>query len=559
MLEKLCVQNFAIIEDLTVEFHSGMTVLTGETGAGKSLIIDTISLLLGARADSDMIRYGQNMARVEGIFESSPFLTVLLGKYGIPPADKITVLREIYDTSKNSIKINQHTVSLAILKNIAVYLADIHIQNDTYRLFNPENDLELLDPKEDEAFDHLLAEYSRRLYAYLENIREYEHIVGGQKKAIERLEFLKYEYSELSALNLTEDIDTKLEERIAKLSNYDRIFTGLSSAYSALENDGTPIDRLYEAAKSLEGISAFDKQYQDFSERLLDFYYVSTEIKDEISKQLRLLDYDEEELNGYITELNEIHKAKEKYKKTVPELIAYIKEIALDIEMTTNYEVVLEESRKRCEESYKLVSASAKKLSDYRRGLAKNLAEGIVRECRELDLEHTKFEIQFEPVSYDDYLDKSIFTDRGCDKISFTISFNKGEPLKPLHKVASGGEMSRIMLAFKSYFSKSSRVSLMVFDEIDTGVSGATAKKIAFKMHEISKYVQVLCITHLPQVAAIGDYHKHIYKIEENNRTITQIKDLNNSQRIEEIALMLSGDKLSLYALEHAKSLLNNK
>lgn len=559
MLEKLCVRNFAIIEDLTVEFHSGMTVLTGETGAGKSLIIDTISLLLGARADSDMIRYGQNMARVEGVFDNSSSLTALLEKYGIPQADKITVLREIYDSSKNIIKVNQHTISLAVLKNIAVYLADVHVQNDTYRLFNPENNLELLDSREDEAFDRLMAEYARQLYAYLENIREYEHIIGGQRKAMDRLEILKYEYFELNALQLTPDMDKDLEEKIAKLSNYDKIFTGLSSAYSALENDGEPIDRLYEAAKSLEGISSYDKQYQDFSERLMDFYYISTEIKDELSKQIELLDYDEEELNSCITKLNEINKAKEKYKKTVPELISYMKEIALDIEMTTNYEEILKESKRRCEESYRSASLAARELTAYRRRLADELSEGIVRECRELDLEHTKFEIQFEPVCFDNYLDKTVFTDRGCDKISFWISFNKGEPLKPLHKVASGGEMSRIMLAFKSYFSKSTQVSLMVFDEIDTGVSGATAKKIAFKMHEIAKYVQVLCITHLPQVAAVGDYHKHIYKIEENNRTVTQITDLDYTKRVEEIALMLSGDKLSLYALEHAKSLLNNK
>lgn len=559
MLEKLCVRNFAIIEDLTVEFNSGMTVLTGETGAGKSLIIDTISLLLGARADSDMIRYGQSMARVEGIFTNSVAVLSLLEKYGIPRSDKITVLREIYDSSKNTIKINQHTVSLAVLKNIAVYLADIHIQNDTYRLFNPENNLELLDPKEDSNFDSLLAEYSRRLYAYLENVREYEHIAGGQQKAMDRLEVLKHEYAELSALGLTPDIDRELEEKIAKLSNYDKIFNGLSSAYAALENDGAPIDRLYEAAKSLEGISGFDAQYREFGEKLLDFYYLSTEIKDELSKQIGFLDYDEAELNSYISELNEINKAKEKYKKTVPELISYTKKIALDIEMTTNYDEVLSESRARCEKSYTEVAEEAQKLTAYRRGLAERLTEGIVRECRELDLEHTRFEIRFEPVSYTDYLDKAVFTERGYDRISFYISFNKGEPLKPLHKVASGGEMSRIMLAFKSYFAKSSQVSLMVFDEIDTGVSGATAKKIAFKMHEIAKYVQVLCITHLPQVAAMGDYHKHIYKLEDNGRTLTQITDLNDTQRVEEIALMLSGDKLSLYALEHAKALLNRQ
>ncbi len=559
MLEKLSVQNFAIIEDLTVDFHSGMTVLTGETGAGKSLIIDTISLLLGARADTDMIRYGKSMAKVEGVFTTNNLLDDALKKYGIPLCDKITILRELYDTSKNIIKINQHTISLMVLKNISIYLADIHIQNDTYRLFHPDAYLEILDPKDDISFDELKTKYSKALYKYLESIATYEHIKNGQKTALERLEFLKYEQEELLNLNLEENIDVILEEKINKLSNYDKIFNHLSSAYHSLENEYDPLEKLYEAAKNIESISSYDSLYQEYSEKLMDSYYISSEIKDEISKQINNLDYNEEELNEYIEQYNEIKRIKEKYKKSVAELIEYVKQITLDIEMTLNYDETLKESLSACKETFNMVSEASKKLTNYRKKLAKDLTEGILIECKDLDLEQTRFTIEFNEISYEDFLNKSIFTPNGCDVVSFMVSFNKGEPLRLLHKVASGGEMSRIMLAFKSYFSKNSLVNLFVFDEIDTGVSGATAKKIAYKMHNISKNVQVLCITHLPQVAAIGDAHKHIYKVEENNRTNTQIVDLNHEQRVEEIALMLSGDKLSLYALEHAKSLLENK
>lgn len=556
MLERLSVQNFAIIEDLTIDFKAGMTVLTGETGAGKSLVIDTISLLLGARADSDMIRYGETKARVEGVFDTSDFLNNSLTKYGIPLGNKVVILREIYDNSKNVIKINNHTVSLTILKNISSLLADIHIQNDTYKLFNPENYLEFLDPKEDLKFDNLMANYSKALYKYLECIKEYEHIQTGQKTALEKLEFLKYEQQELTNLNLEEDIDVILEDKISKLSNYDKIYNSLTDAYNALENEYNPIDQIYMASKAVEHIEGYDVSYSEFKEKLLDSYYNCLEIKDMISKQLSSLDYDEDELNGYIEQLNEINKAKDKYKKSVKELMLYLKKITLDIEMTTNYDVVLKESLRSCQNSFNILKDSAIKLTEYRKKLAEKLTLGIIKECKDLDLENTQFEIAFDNIAFDNYLDKSIFKDNGVDTISFMISFNKGEPLKPLHKVASGGEMSRIMLAFKSYFSNQSKVSLMVFDEIDTGVSGSTAKKIANKMYAISKNVQVLCITHLPQVAAIGDYHKHIYKVENNQRTNTQIMDLDYEKRVEEIALMLSGDKLSLYALEHAKALL---
>lgn len=557
MLKSLSVKNFAIIEDITVEFNNGMTVLTGETGAGKSLIIDTISLLLGARADSDMIRYGEVKATIEGVFTSlSNDVLELLDKYNISKNEELIIAREIYDNSRNTIKINNTTVSLQILKNIALYLADIHVQNDTYKLFNPDNYLDILDPKNNNKFDKLMADYSKALYKYLESIKEYEHIVKGQKIALERLEFLEYERDELKALNLYDGIDTELEDKIAKLSNYDKIFNSLNSAYSALNGDFSAIDSLYDAAKALESINEFDIKYKEFSEKLLDSYYISSEIKDDISRIINSLDFDEEELNYSIEALNEINKAKDKYKKSVVELIEYLNKITIDIEMVTNYDEVLNESKTNCINTHtKLVEAS-KKLTDYRKKEASKLSNAIISECKDLDLENTKFEIVFEDIDYSDYLNKSIFLDNGCDKISFMISFNKGEPLKMLHKVASGGEMSRIMLAFKSYLSKNNISGLMVFDEIDTGVSGSTAKKIANKMYTIAKNVQVLCITHLPQVAAIGDYHKHIYKIEEHNRTITQIDDLDYQRRIEEIAMMLSGDKLSLYALEHAKALL---
>ncbi len=556
MIKELRVSNFAIIEDLKIEFKEGMTVLTGETGAGKSLIIDTISLLLGARADTDMIRYGMTSSKVVGIFTHNDKINSLLEKNGIEIKDELEIIREIYNNSKNVIKINGTNVTLTFLKEVASYLADIHVQNDTYKLFNPENYLLFLDPKNDNKFNKLSNDYSISLYNYLNLHKEYSSIKARKNEALKNLEYLKFEYDELTSLNLYPNKDKELEEKIAKLANYDKIFSNLNDAYQALENDLDPLSKIYDAASSLSKIKEFDSKYNEYNEKLLDLYYVSSEIKDEISKDINSLDFDEDELNMLIEEENNLNKAKEKYKKNLDELIEYLKKITLDIEITTNYDFVLNEANDKLKASFDILKDNALKLSDYRHLIAKKFSKEIENECKDLDLDNTIFEVSFKEIDLSDYLNKDVFKETGIDDVSFNLTFNKGEPLMPLYKVASGGEASRFMLALKSYLKKSLNVDLYIFDEIDTGVSGSTAKKIALKMHEISKGAQVLCITHLPQVAAIGDYHKHIYKLEEENRTITQIEDLNLERRTEEIALMLSGDKMSIYALEHAKELL---
>ena len=556
MLLELFVKNFAIIEDLTLKFNDGMTVLTGETGAGKSLIIDTISLLLGDRADSDMIRYNESKAIVKGVFSHNELLNDIFKNNNIKIENTITVYREILDSSRNVLKVNDTNVTLQFLKSISKFLADIHVQNDTFKLFNPDDYLSFIEPKNDKKYDNVVNEYTKNLYNYLEKYKLYDRILQGSKSLKNKIEFLEYEKNELEGLDLSIDIDKELEDKVNKLSNFDKIKNNLIASYNALATDNGGIELLYEAAKELEGISSFDNKFGEYSEKLMDFYYISTDIKDDISKEINSLDYDEDELNIAIDRLNKINKAKDKYKKSVNELIKYLEEINIELDMNNNYDELLDNTKKDLKALFDKLKNSSIKLTEYRKKLALDIEKGIVKETNDLDLENTSFKVKFNDVNYDDYLDKSIFSDSGVDKVDFLISFNKGEPEKSLHKVASGGEMSRIMLAFKSYFSKSSITDLMIFDEIDTGVSGVTAKKIAIKMHNISNDKQVLCITHLPQVAAMGKYHKHIYKVLENNRTKTMIEDLTGDKRIEEIAKMLSGDTISIYALNHAKELI---
>lgn len=554
MLKSLSVKDFAIIEDLTVNFKEGMTVLTGETGAGKSLIIDTISLLLGARADSDMIRYGKTLATITGVFTYQDKFASLFNSLGIEINEDIVIERSISFQSKNQVKINNTLVTLNTLKTVAKMLADIHVQNDTYKLFNPDMYLEMLDSLGDSNYSKYMAKYSKSLMEYLNRYNEYEKVKKGIKDIEERLEFLKYEKEELTSLDLYPNMDKELEEKISKLSNFDKISSELASAYNLL--DDNYLDSIYEASKSLEKISSYDLEYEENKTKLLDSYYIIDEIKGNIRSSLDNLDYDEEELNISIEKMNNLSHAMDKYKKNVEELIEYLKDITLSIDMAENYDETLSIHKGLVEKSFNDLKKNAIALRDYRKKLSLELTKGIILECKELDLDNALFEVIFNDIELNNPFDKQVFKEDGIDTIDFLVTFNKGEPKKPLYKVASGGEASRLMLAFKAYFNKIKSVSLMIFDEIDTGVSGQTAKKIANKMYEISKNSQVLCITHLPQVASRGDYHKHIYKVEENGRTKTEIKDLDKEARIEEIAIMLSGDTLSLYALNHAKELI---
>ena len=324
MLKELRVTDFAIIEDILIKFDKGMTVLTGETGAGKSLIIDTISLLLGSRADTDMIRYGKTSSKVIGIFSHNEKLNPLFEKNGIKIKDEIEIIREIYNNSKNVIKINGENVTLTFLKEVSSYLADIHVQHDTYKLFNPDNYLDILDPKNDLKFNKIKNDYSIALYKYLNNYKNYKDILGRKNEAQQNLEFLQYEYDELASANLYPNKDKEIEEKIAKLSNYDKIYSNLNEAYNNLENELDPLSKIYDAASNLSNIKEYDSKYDESSTKLMDLYYIASEIKDDISKDINNLDFSEEELNLLIEEDNELNKLKDKYKKNLDELISYL-------------------------------------------------------------------------------------------------------------------------------------------------------------------------------------------------------------------------------------------
>ena len=559
MLQMVRVKNFAIIEDIEVNFNKNMTVLTGQTGAGKSLIIDAISLILGARADLDMIRYGESESTITAVFNDlSSEALECINNLGYNFNSEITITRVISNTGKNVIKVNNQNVTLNQLKQIGLYLGDIHVQHDTYRLINKDNYLSFLDDFKDKTFLNHYNNYQVKRIKYLDALKKYNDCLKKSKDLSNKLEFLQFQKEELEALSLEEDIDLKLEAEIEKLSNFDKIFTNLNEAYQKISDDVFNLDSLYEAAMNLGKIKEFDPDYTSNHEALLDAYYQIEEIKSYLYKAKDALDFDPDYLDDLNSRLYEINKVKEKYKMSVNELIKYLADITLELSLITNFDEAIKELKNDIIIKHQDLVKTSNTLRSYREKNARRCEKAIVKECVDLDLAHTKFEIIFNEVDLTDPFNSSIFLENGIDVVDFYISFNIGEPVKPLNKVASGGELSRIMLAFKAIYLEKNPLSFMVFDEIDSGVSGVTARKIAMKMHEISKRTQVLAITHLAQVAAIADTQLYIAKEEESKRTKTVVKQLSYDERITEIAIMLSGMELSSGILQTAKALLDS-
>ena len=559
MLEKLVVRNFAIIEDISINFKDGMTVLTGQTGAGKSLLIDSISLLLGSRADTDMIRYGAKEAYICGEFKySNPKINEILNELGINVSDTLKIERTIGE-KKSTIKINDTTTNLTILNRITINLADISSQQETFRLLNKDNYLSFIDSKTDTKLNSLLNDYVIKREEYLDNYQGLKEIEQKSKLSKDNLDYLESAYKELSCLDLYKGLDKEIEDKILKLKNFDKIYSNLKEAYERMCNEYFNIDAIYDSYESVKSVVKYDESLKEICDNLDTSYSLASNSIETIKKILSNMEYDPDEFDELNKRQNEINNMCLKYHKDFDKLVDYVQELKFEIDLVSNYDELLDKTNKKVKNSFDILTRASKELTSYRKDLALKLSDEIVNECIDLELPNTKFLVSFEDIDYSNYLNKDIFKDNGTDLIDFMVSLNLGEPLKPLSKVASGGEMSRIMLAFKAHYAKINKLSMMVFDEIDTGVSGHVAKEIAKKMKDITKYNQVLAITHLPQVAAYADNQLFIYKEELDGRTITHVKELDNKERIIEIAKMLSGETVSKYALETAKEMLEDK
>jgi len=551
MLNRLVITNLAILENVDVHFEEGFTVLTGGTGAGKSLLIDSLSLLLGARASSELIRTGEDKATITGYFTfSSSRLSALLSKWEIPFENNELVIERVITGNKNTIKANGVALTLQQLNQIARQLADIHNQFDFAKILNPENYLEIIDGFSYEKTSRYKEEYSELLGAYKKAKADHEALLLQKAKIDASKDFYQFQLKELDDANLQDNEEAEIETEIALLSNYDKIYALFQNVDEIVHGDF--LDRLYELDKALTKLSGYQSQYQPIQEKVDERYYELEDLFATLKKDFRGLDYDPDRLNVLQQRASDIAALKRKYRKSLPELIAY----RLELQSMLGKDGSLEEQIAKKEEEAKTARhacyAKGMELSEIRKHTAKTIEQEIRRNLADLLLS-VDFQIQLTHAAESDGDDTLLPT--GIDRAEFLIETNVGEGLKPLAKIVSGGEASRIMLAFKSVFVKANKVATVIFDEIDTGLSGEAAQAVANKIKEISLSSQVLAITHMPQVAALSDHHILISKEVINGRTSTKIATLSLEEKIHEVAYLISGGKVSEKQLEYAREI----
>ena len=553
MLIKLKVQNFAIIEDIEIDFKDGLTVLTGETGAGKSLIIDCIGLLLGERAASEMIRQGEEKAIVQGVFDNNtPLLRAALDKAGVPEKDGLIEIKRTISASKNVVKINDTTITLNELKYIMSLIADIHQQFDMVKLFNNENYLAMVDGFNSRLVNQYLYKYLTSYAALKEQASAYNTLVKRIDEFNRNQEDYEYAYKEIKALSLKENEEEEIDSEISLLENYDKIYSLLMESKELM--DGDALNNIYTIKENVSKLSEYQNEYQDYIERLNNAYYELEDMFDEIKKKADYLNYDPEHLDALIERSHAINALKKKYNKTFDELRAYEDELNELLKYKEDYSILLKEEKDKLQATYDEAYVRAMDLHKVREDIGLSITKDLEKTLSELALT-CRFNVAVNGKEKDEGLDISIFNETGIDTIEFYIETNIGEGLKPLAKVVSGGELSRIMLAIKLLYVKAQKIGTIIFDEIDTGISGDVASKVAKKIKELAYSHQVITITHLPQVASLSDHHIRIAKKVANNRTYTTIKELSLDEKIYEIASLISSGKVTDKQLEYAKEM----
>lgn len=553
MLERLIVSNFAIIENIDISFKDGLTVLTGETGAGKSLIIDSLSLLLGERAQVEMIRTGFDKAEIIGYFDMNNIhLKALLESMGVPTLDSKIKVQRIISPSKSTIKVNDVVITLGDLKRISKYLADIHMQFDMQKILNPENYLEIVDGFKYDLIKEYQTKYLNELSKFKEKRNEYNDLLKKIKDIEEKKDIYEYHLKELNDYDLSLDEEEKIDNKIDLLKNFDKIYNILEETNSLIHEDF--LDKLYDVKSLTDKLSNYQKEYTSTTEKLNDYYYEIESIFDDLKKDFEKLDYDPVELTNLESRKNDLDNLKKKYKMDIPELIKYRDSLIDLLKPGDDYNDLLEEIKKDLETLYNNTYKAGLDLSKIRESIALSIEKELEKNMSDLSLK-AKFKVSLNRDDKEKDLSGSIFKDAGIDYIDFLIETNVGEGLKPLSKTVSGGEASRIMLALKALFIKSQKISTVIFDEIDTGISGEIAGKVANKIYEISLSTQVISITHLPQVASLSRNHLKISKSIKGNRTYTNVKELSLDEKIYEIAQMISGDKVTDSQLQYAREM----
>ena len=553
MLRELLIENLAIIEKLNLEFGDGLITLTGETGAGKSIILSGINLLLGEKASVDMLRSGENMLVAQGVFEINEEQKTELEKLDIDTEDNEVIIRRTLDTKgKEKSFVNGARVPRSKLKEVMKTLVDIVGQHSHQMLLNRENHIKLLDKFIEEEAKNVRIKLEESLEKFNNVDVKIKEIEKEKKETADKKEFYEFQLDEIEKANLKKDEDIELEAEYKKLFNAGKIKEKLSMSGFYLKNDEVnALSVIYSCKKNIESIVDCGKEFEDIYEQLERIYYDLEDCASTIEQIESDIEIDENRLDAVIERLNIIEKLKNKYGSSIDEVLEYAKTISQKLRTLedNNFEVenLLKEKEKFREDYWKY----AKELRDIRKRFIKKIEENLGKELDFLNMKDAKLDIKLE--------EKDIMTKNGSDAIEFFIATNIGQPSKPLQKIASGGEVSRIMLALKVIFSHVDNIPILIFDEIDTGVGGETVRKIADKLKEIGKNAQVICITHSPAIASKANEQYYIKKTSKDGETFTSVKKLSYEERISEIARMLAGENVSEAVIEHAKKLLSEE
>ena len=535
MINHISIRNFAIIENTEIDFEEGLNIITGETGSGKSIVIEAISLALGSRADSAFVRHGAQKAIVQ-----------LAGELD---GEDIVITREVSAAGKNLCKLNGQLVTLSDLSETCRRLADIHGQYDNQSLLNPDNHIRLVDSFQKGKIQPVKTAFHSAYDVYLELRTRLNRLLSQEQDNLKKADFYRFEQSEIEKAGLKPGEDAELSERINLLQNSEKIFAGIETAYGLL-NDGqtSAMSSMGSGLHALQDIASYSKEIQTLSEEYADLYYRLEDVSASLREIREKITFTPEELDDAIARLNLIDNLKKKYGSSIEEILAYYDKISEELNQIENFDDVKARLEKETANALSQLKEQSALLSAVRKESARELSLSIEQELHDLNFKSARLTIDLTPL-------ESI-SPEGADRVEILISTNKGEPLKPLVKVASGGEISRIMLAIKNITGTYDSIPTMIFDEIDAGISGITASIVGRKLHQIARDHQIICITHLPQIAAAGDTHYRICKEEREDSTFTTVEQLAADQTVDEIARLLGGENITETTRKSAVELL---
>ncbi len=568
MLRELVIENFALIDRLRLEFEEGFNILTGETGAGKSIIIDAVSLILGGRSSSEQVRVGKESALIEGIFEldDNQELFQILAEWGIPLGeDRLLVInREINQSGRSRARINGQTVTVLTLRRVGEFIMDIHGQHEHQSLLSAIKQREILDSFGGESIKNKLEEVSKLYYQWQEIKNELGMLTANEQEKNQRLEFLAFQLQEIERANLRPEEEETLDSDRQVLAGAEKLYEAASGTYQLLyggEEPGSALDKLEKSVQELEKAVEIDLRLEKWVEIIKQAVYQLDEVSREIRSYRDQVEFNPEELSRIEERLDEIAKLKRKYGKGIPQILEYAERIRKELTSIEDRSERIETLNKELQESQKRLTQAVQELSLLREKTAARLETAVTKELAEVNMAKTVFKITLNRMSdeQDGLLvgkEKVAVGKHGIDQVDFMVAPNPGEGLRLMTKIASGGELSRLMLVLKVIMAEEDQIPTMVFDEIDVGIGGRTAQAVAEKLLLLGLSHQVICVTHLPQIASMANRHFYIEKKAIGDRTMVEVRILGINDRVEELARMLGGAELTSTTREHAREML---